>query len=101
MGVYTYKRVCGRLGGPAIHPPLAAPQQTCLLRHTDMSALCHKRPDAIRQQSSFCNLGLVGSFVIVYTKKRDAAIYTYMLGSSARFARAEAYTIILWNYITG
>ena len=27
-------------------------------------------------------------------------LYIYVLGSSARFARAEAYGIILWDYIT-
>ena len=28
-------------------------------------------------------------------------IYIYILGSSARFARADAYGIRLWDYITG
>ena len=28
-------------------------------------------------------------------------IYIQILGSSARFARAEAYEIISWDYITG
>ena len=28
-------------------------------------------------------------------------IYIYILGSSARFARAEAYEIIPWDYIMG
>ena len=37
-------------------------------------------------------------YIHIYT---HIYIYIYTVGSSARFARAEAYRIILWDYITG
>ena len=38
---------------------------------------------------------------IVYNIYEDVDIHIYILRSSARFARAEAYRIILWDFIMG
>ena len=40
------------------------------------------------------------SFVVVLIYIYNYFFFVYILGSSARFARAEAYGIISWDYIT-